>query len=137
MLARADAGGVGRLLGLLGLAAGDDRGLARGGQPRLHLFLFSSRRRHPSLVSDWSSDVCSSDLARVGVPGLPWVASLPDLGLLDDVASDVFWYFNRNGLQTETAEHARWERRYPSGRFTPEPKGPDLRSRLRGSLLAG
>ncbi|MGW3994283.1 ADP-ribosylglycohydrolase family protein [Amycolatopsis sp. NPDC004772] len=75
--------------------------------------------------------------ARVGVPGLPWVASLPDLGLLEDVASDVFWYFNRNGLRTETAEHARWERRYPSGRFTPEPKGPDLRSRLRGSLLAG
>jgi ADP-ribosylglycohydrolase len=77
--------------------------------------------------------------ARLGVPGLPaaWVAALPDLGLLDDVASDVFWYFNRNGLQTETAEHARWERRYPSGRFTPKPKGPDLRSRLRGSLLAG
>ena len=77
--------------------------------------------------------------ARLGVPGLPaaWVAALPDLGLLDDVASDVFWYFNRNGLQTETAEHPRWERRYPSGRFTPEPKGPDLRSRLRGSLLAG
>ncbi|WP_326945414.1 ADP-ribosylglycohydrolase family protein [Amycolatopsis sp. NBC_01307] len=81
--------------------------------------------------------------ARLGVPGLPaaWVAALPDLGLLDDVASDVFWYFNRNGLQTETAEHARWERRYPSGRFTPKPPpaaaGPDLRSRLRGSLLAG
>jgi ADP-ribosylglycohydrolase len=77
--------------------------------------------------------------ARLGVPGLPaaWVAALPDLGLLDDVASDVFWYFNRNGLQTETAEHPRWERRYPSGRFTPKPKGPDLRSRLRGSLLAG
>ncbi|MFJ7211119.1 ADP-ribosylglycohydrolase family protein [Amycolatopsis sp. NPDC098790] len=75
--------------------------------------------------------------ARVGVPGLPWVTGLPDLGLLEDVASDVFWYFNRNGLQTETAEHPRWERRYPSGRFTPKPKGPDLRSRLRGSLLAG
>src|SRR5438093_10236818 len=28
-----------------------------------HLF-FSSRRRHTRLVSDWSSDVCSSDLAR-------------------------------------------------------------------------
>src|SRR5258706_7535723 len=25
-------------------------------------FLFSSRRRHTRLVSDWSSDVCSSDL---------------------------------------------------------------------------
>ncbi|MEQ0561262.1 ADP-ribosylglycohydrolase family protein [Amycolatopsis sp. NEAU-NG30] len=77
--------------------------------------------------------------ARLGVPGLPaaWVAALPDLGLLDDVAGDVFWYFNRAGLQTEAAEHPRWERRYPSGRFTPEPKGPSLRSRLRGSLLAG
>src|SRR5437016_12932521 len=27
-------------------------------------FFFSSRRRHTRLVSDWSSDVCSSDLAR-------------------------------------------------------------------------
>src|SRR5262249_57185792 len=26
-------------------------------------FFFSSRRRHTILVSDWSSDVCSSDLA--------------------------------------------------------------------------
>src|SRR5262249_56018970 len=28
-------------------------------------FFFSSRRRHTRLVSDWSSDVCSSDLAPV------------------------------------------------------------------------
>src|SRR5438046_6302494 len=28
----------------------------------LMLFFFSSRRRHTRLVSDWSSDVCSSDL---------------------------------------------------------------------------
>src|SRR5258706_984470 len=27
--------------------------------------LFSSRRRHTRLVSDWSSDVCSSDLAKL------------------------------------------------------------------------
>src|SRR5262249_57947470 len=30
-------------------------------------FFFSSRRRHTRLVSDWSSDVCSSDLTS-GVP---------------------------------------------------------------------
>src|SRR5262249_58099524 len=30
---------------------------------------FSSRRRHTRLVSDWSSDVCSSDL---GVDGVRW-----------------------------------------------------------------
>src|SRR5262249_58994358 len=29
------------------------------------LFFFSSRRRHTRLVSDWSSDVCSSDLAAM------------------------------------------------------------------------
>src|SRR3989339_1897874 len=28
------------------------------------VFFFSSRRRHTRLVSDWSSDVCSSDLMR-------------------------------------------------------------------------
>ena len=28
------------------------------------LFFFSSRRRHTRLVSDWSSDVCSSDLTK-------------------------------------------------------------------------
>src|SRR5215213_10825405 len=31
-------------------------------------FFFSSRRRHTRLVSDWSSDVCSSDLRVAGRP---------------------------------------------------------------------
>src|SRR5258706_11855177 len=30
------------------------------------VFFFSSRRRHTRLVSDWSSDVCSSDL-KLGI----------------------------------------------------------------------
>src|SRR5438045_4663333 len=29
-------------------------------------FFFSSRRRHTRCLSDWSSDVCSSDLDRAG-----------------------------------------------------------------------
>src|SRR5215213_10657582 len=29
-----------------------------------YFFFFSSRRRHTRLVSDWSSDVCSSDLTQ-------------------------------------------------------------------------
>src|SRR5262245_64819556 len=29
--------------------------------PALPIFFFSSRRRHTSCLSDWSSDVCSSD----------------------------------------------------------------------------
>src|SRR5262249_59969486 len=32
-------------------------------------FFFSSRRRHTRLVSDWSSDVCSSDLSAAGLSG--------------------------------------------------------------------
>src|SRR5258706_8021374 len=39
-------------------------------------FFFSSRRRHTRLVSDWSSDVCSSDLLImlvVGIAVLPFV----------------------------------------------------------------
>src|SRR5438093_10333142 len=34
-------------------------------------FFFSSRRRHTRLVSDWSSDVCSSDLNSVFQRGAP------------------------------------------------------------------
>src|SRR5690606_40717541 len=30
------------------------------------IFFFSSRRRHTSFSRDWSSDVCSSDLERLG-----------------------------------------------------------------------
>src|SRR5215213_3505322 len=32
----------------------------------IFFFFFSSRRRHTRLVSDWSSDVCSSDLELRG-----------------------------------------------------------------------
>ena len=38
----------------------------------LLIFFFSSRRRHTRLVSDWSSDVCSSDLVMI-VEGLAYV----------------------------------------------------------------
>src|SRR5882724_8574864 len=31
---------------------------------QLLLFFFSSRRRHTRCLSDWSSDVCSSDLSK-------------------------------------------------------------------------
>src|SRR5258706_10750754 len=35
----------------------------------LIIFFFTSRRRHTRLVSDWSSDVCSSDLTRREIVG--------------------------------------------------------------------
>src|SRR5947199_9806298 len=40
-------------------------------------FFFSSRRRHTRCLSDWSSDVCSSDLQLTQLLGrLPWFAAL-------------------------------------------------------------
>src|SRR5947199_344643 len=35
-----------------------------GTEPPAGTFFFSSRRRHTRCLSDWSSDVCSSDLER-------------------------------------------------------------------------
>src|SRR5437016_12133772 len=46
-------------------------------------FFFSSRRRHTRLVSDWSSDVCSSDLGNGdGSPGAspPRTSVAPETG---------------------------------------------------------
>src|SRR5258706_12109621 len=52
----------------------------------LFFFFFSSRRRHTRLVSDWSSDVCSSDL-----PFIPFHfggLAAPDR-LLERIAGDL------------------------------------------------
>src|SRR5205814_7463903 len=49
-------------------------------------FFFSSRRRHTRCLSDWSSDVCSSDLRLE--PELNCVAALlsPSTGIIDSHA---------------------------------------------------
>src|SRR5207237_3130117 len=43
-------------------------------------FFFSSRRRHTRFKCDWSSDVCSSDLAPYGAHGNPGFG-IPYFGL--------------------------------------------------------
>src|SRR5437762_9512191 len=45
---------------------------------QLVLFFFSSRRRHTRYIGDWSSDVCSSDLFRLGGEQV----SAPHLGVV-------------------------------------------------------
>src|SRR5256885_2517421 len=48
-------------------------------------FFFSSRRRHTRLQGDWSSDVCSSDLAYLtGMNPLSFVAffTIGELGMM-------------------------------------------------------
>src|SRR5258705_4048459 len=50
-------------------------------------FFFSSRRRHTRCLSDWSSDVCSSDLSRqVSVLGQ---VARPGRYPLDDTSSNL------------------------------------------------
>src|SRR5438093_9618196 len=39
-------------------------------EPHRRAVFFSSRRRHTRLVSDWSSDVCSSDLQYLGAQAM-------------------------------------------------------------------
>src|ERR1019366_8977083 len=51
----------------------DDAGIGDGGWP-----FFASRRRHTRLVSDWSSDVCSSDLADRPTPQAESCFPAPD-----------------------------------------------------------
>src|SRR6266496_5454689 len=46
----------------------------------LFFFFFSSRRRHTSSLRDWSSDVCSSDLAATSPRARPGRAAAQDRG---------------------------------------------------------
>src|SRR5262249_57951427 len=48
------------------------------------VFFFSSRRRHTRLVSDWSSDVCSSDLVNGGDEGWVSVRKATVMAHMDD-----------------------------------------------------
>src|SRR5262249_58081908 len=68
-------------------------------------FFFSSRRRHTRLVSDWSSDVCSSDLYldTSGRPNTQYLNPLafgqPDLGTLGNLGRvtlslPAYWQFD-------------------------------------------
>src|SRR5438045_9129734 len=57
------------------------------------LFFFSSRRRHTRCLSDWSSDVCSSDLIifELAVAG----PELLDRGLRGQRTIEIFFVYGR------------------------------------------
>src|SRR5437899_12243703 len=65
-------------------------------------FFFSSRRRHTRCLSDWSSDVCSSDLGLLGVKG--WTI-LPTAG---DRPLRGWWKVSE---QARCCQHGRSEER--------------------------
>src|SRR5256886_3678447 len=93
-----------------------------GGISRLHstfycyFFFFSSRRRHTRFDCDWSSDVCSSDLAlespvnvsvypyrnsvlAFGEQGLPWE--------LDPVTLETLGEYNFGGAVNDISQIGR------------------------------
>src|SRR5437016_9614948 len=80
----------------------------RNGKKRSELrtrrrFFFSSRRRHTRLVSDWSSDVCSSDLKAPPGYSKNRVAAYPRLADDSSVKS-------KRSHAMNTADYARVER---------------------------
>src|SRR5256885_13874094 len=88
----------------------------------LHVFFFSSRRRHTILQGDWSSDVCSSDLVTASRdlqtfmymldPAGPSKSQWDVLNALESMGFRV----NKNRRRLDTIDegiqyHAGWQRR--------------------------
>src|SRR5256885_17195812 len=88
----------------------------------LHVFFFSSRRRHTILQGDWSSDVCSSDLVTASRdlqtfmymldPAGPSKSQWDVLKTLESMGFRV----NKNRRRLDTIDeviqyHAEWQRR--------------------------
>src|SRR5215212_10704806 len=76
----------------------------------VYFFFFSSRRRHTRCLSDWSSDVCSSDLRALDVgrrplPGHGHVAARRGLGV----------QFSEHVVEREVDERGAVVRRHRGG----------------------
>src|SRR2546430_720971 len=82
---------------------------------RLHFFFFSSRRRLPRFDCDWSSDVCSSDLAPVQVSDVELSQRVSVLWVHDGIRAVVAVPL----LRDEHVTGALVIRRKVSGEFAP------------------
>src|SRR3546814_3596684 len=76
-------------------------------------FFFKQKTAYEMRISDWSSDVCSSDLYRAGVASALAVAGLPQAYLPGKsmVAAAVGGYKNEGALAvgiTTISENGRW-----------------------------
>src|SRR5262249_56450066 len=85
---------------------------------------FSSRRRHTRLVSDWSSDVCSSDLSHAifmrASSLLKWVEATPATGDFnnDEARMHMAWDPCRYVLSLPVTAAAGQEFFYNTGALT-------------------
>src|SRR2546426_4653354 len=86
----------------------------------LIFFFFSSRRRHTRLQGDWSSDVCSSDLASVGqlLAALAHDIKNP-LGVIRSSAQLVLDDHQSEAAKREVAQYVIEEVARPTNRINP------------------
>src|SRR5262245_66435156 len=70
----------------------------------MSFFFFSSRRRHTRCLSDWSSDVCSSDLASFALVASGWTEQLPQGVDRIDAPTPHVWIIGR----TPQVADGRW-----------------------------
>src|SRR5689334_23913829 len=76
-------------------------------------FFFSSRRRHTRWNCDWSSDVCSSDLAMMGAAMVNRLQSAPSPAE-EKAAAELNWLTDFNAAK----ERARTEKKLVLINFT-------------------
>src|SRR5205814_3959504 len=70
-------------------------------------FFFSSRRRHTRCLSDWSSDVCSSDLGDFPAWLAPeQVRLVPISDKVNDYARALFTRLKNEGIRASLDEHS-------------------------------
>src|SRR5256885_12920493 len=89
------------------------------------LFFFSSRRRHTRLQGDWSSDVCSSDLASAQPMQVPPI--LVTLSALDTNASPNGWIDDGVNETRGNNVDAHLDRNADDSPDLPRPQGSPFR----------
>src|SRR5205814_3230506 len=82
----------------------------------LSFFFFSSRRRHTRCLSDWSSDVCSSDLIRAGIYRLQ-ADKVTDYEAKNLVVAEGNVVFDQGEFQRITGSRAEWNYATKTGYF--------------------
>src|SRR5258706_12120491 len=107
-------------------------------------FFFSSRRRHTRLVSDWSSDVCSSDLIALDVDialevaGDAYAAAAFDLAFDCEIGRDQGFLAGQAGVGAHHWIESGSRSGNGGGGFRPpRGRGPGRVPPFRGRVRAG